>query len=474
MKWVGLFIILSAIPPLSAWLRRNPRETPKFWMLFGFLPFVTAYLHLYMAIISWPGWSGYVKGVEFSVLDGLALALYFSSRGTRRPLPFRLSMALYFVAVLLSVLQAEVPTAALFYCWQLARMFVIYAAVRRAAADPRVPSAIMNGLAAGICLEAVVTVWQRFGLGLLQAYGTVDSQNLLGLLSHMVALPSFAVLLAGQRDWLLVAAPLAAIVVDVMTTSRATVGFSAFGYPAVFILSALRKWTTRKALILVTGVVMIIVMAPLAIASFDRRFAKEAAEFGDSTYDERAAFEKAAAMMLSDNPMGWGANNYVITVNTKGYNARAGVAPVWGSEAANVHNIYWLIAAETGYFGIITYLLLVFRALTVAFLCGWRYRADRRGDLLLGLGVGLLTVHIHSLYEWVFISFVPQYIFAMELGLVAGVAEQLGYWRRGFQSELGHLSIKSPAEGAASEISRGGASLMRDRDGDRPNSRARG
>jgi O-antigen ligase len=456
VKWVGLFIVLGAIFPLSRWLRQNPNHAPKVWLLVGCLPFVTAYFHLYMAIISWPNWSGYVKGIEFSVLDGLMLALYFSSRSTRHPLPFRFSMALYFLAALLSVLQAEVPMAALFYVWQLARMFLVYAVVARACADSRVPLAILRGFGVSMCLEVGVTIWQRFGLGILRPPGTVDTQNLLGLMSHLAALPPFALVLAGQSDWLIAAAAIGGAVVDAMTTSRGAVGFSAMGYAAVFVISALRKWSSRKALILSASAFIVIAVAPIAVSSFKRRFAIDEQLYGDSTYHERAAFEAAAAMMLSDRPMGWGANNYVLAVNTNGYNARAGVAEVEASEAANVHNIYWLIAAETGYLGIVTYMLLLVRPLTVAFRCGWRNRRDPRGDLLLGLGVALLTVYVHNCYEWVFISFEPQYLFAMALGLVAGLAEQLGYWRHarlGSESSLGGLS-KGSAKLANHGVSR--------------------
>lgn len=29
MKWVALIFVLAVVLPLSSWLRRNPRETPK-------------------------------------------------------------------------------------------------------------------------------------------------------------------------------------------------------------------------------------------------------------------------------------------------------------------------------------------------------------------------------------------------------------------------------------------------------------
>ena len=66
MKWAALAVILASIMPLAGWFRRNPRHSPKVWMLMGFLPFGVGAFHLYMAVISWPTWAGYVKGVEIS------------------------------------------------------------------------------------------------------------------------------------------------------------------------------------------------------------------------------------------------------------------------------------------------------------------------------------------------------------------------------------------------------------------------
>ena len=271
-----------------------------------------------------------------------------------------------------------------------------------------------------------MAAWERFGHGVVQAAGSFGHQNLLGMMSHFVVFPLFALLLAGNRERLVALGPIAGIATAVLTASRATLGFAGIGYVELFVLSALRKWTSRKAAILMTGIMIAVVAAPLAIWSVQRRFETEPM----GPYDERAAFKKAASMILADHPLGVGANNYVVVANTGGYNDKAGVAWVSGSESANVHNIYWLVAAETGYLGLVTFLLLLLRPLTTAFVCGWRNRGDLRGDLLLGLGVSLLTVYLHSCFEWIAITFPAQYMFALTSGMVAGLAQQLGYWDR--------------------------------------------
>ena len=128
VKFVFLVIALLVALPLAGWLRRNRQHTTKIWIAMGLLPFVltTGPHALYIAIISWPGWPGYVKGAEFSVIDVLALAIYLSQPRVRQSLPFLLPMSLYFIAVVVSTLPAEVPMASMFYAWQLARIFLVY------------------------------------------------------------------------------------------------------------------------------------------------------------------------------------------------------------------------------------------------------------------------------------------------------------------------------------------------------------
>lgn len=424
VKWLALGVFLAAMVPLSGWLRRNPHHKPKIWLLMGFLPFEMSILHSYLALNSWAMWPGHVKGAEFSVLDGFALAIYFSLPHARHRLPFTFSMAFYFAAALLSVFQADVPMPALFYLWQLARMFLVYAVVARASTDPRVAPALLTGMAAGIIMEAGYTVWERFGLGILQATGTLGHQNTLGMVSHFVIFPFFALFLEKPQGWLTPAVVLAGLMIQVLTGSRATLGLGGFGYAAVYVIAAMGRWTSRKALVSLVAVAAIVLVLPLALTNFAQRGEEQLS----SSNEERVVLSTASAAMLADHPWGVGANHYVLKANAGGYYQRADVA--WTSYSATVHNVYWLVAVETGYVGLIAFLLLLIHPMIVAFRCSWRNRGSQGGSLLLGLGVALLTVYIHSMFEWIFITFSIQYIFAMELGLVAGLAEHLGYWRR--------------------------------------------
>jgi O-antigen ligase len=433
MKWAVFLIGVMGVLPLIHILRRRPLEQAWVWILLGFFPFLlSAVPNLNLSAISWPIWPGHVKGLQITALDLYAFAIYVAL--PRRPgkTPFRFAMGFYFFAVVVSIFSAQVPVAAVFYAWQLARMYLVYAVVIKSGADERIIWWIMKGLAAGLLLEACDAMWERFGQGIIQASGSLGHQNLLGLMSHLIVLPFFALLLAGQRSWISTATPIVGAVIWVLTASRATLGLGAIGLVALFLVSAVRKWTSRKARVLIAGLAVLVVFVPLAISSLEARFA--ANPLDDSGIDERVVLNDAAALMLTDHPFGVGANNFTVVANTDRYYDRVPLS--WMSRIAIVHNLYWLTAAEMGYLGIIALLVLLGQLIFVAFRCGWRYRSDQRGDLLLGFGMAIFIVCVHSWYEWIFVTLQVQYLFALVVGLVGGLATQLGYWRQPYRRNV--------------------------------------
>jgi O-Antigen ligase len=436
VKWLSLAVLLGSTLALVPQLRSNIRLVKIVWMLIAFLPFVMDSFHLTMAAVSWDEWLGPTKGFELSVIDALAFSLYLTLPRAADPLPFRSTFALYILSTLLSAFSAFEPEASLFYSWQLARMFFLYAVVVRACADPIVPVALLKGMAAGLITEAGVVLWQRFGLGMLQTPGTMLHQNELGMLSHFVVFPFFALLLTGRAGWLPAAVFPAGAIVELLTTSRGTIGLGALGYMLVFSLSAMRGWSARKGHFLALFVVVAAVMGPLVMSAIGQRGAHELAD----SDRERAAYENAASAVLADHPLGVGANNFVVVVDVKGYYERAGVL---GSYAAPVHNFYWLTAAENGYLGLIACVVFLLGPLIVAVRCGVGHGQDVRRDLLIGLGVAILTVYLQSFEEYVFISANLQYMYVMDIGLIAGLATQMCYWRRPAFARLGQPAFAS-------------------------------
>ena len=242
--------------------------------MIGLLPFVTVWLHLLTAPISW-AWIGYTKGVEIWVLDLVAVVILIFLRGRLTRPPFVIPMALYFLATVIAAFNAQIPEAAFFYCWQLLRVFLIYITVANVCTvEFGAVLAILTALAMGELLQCVTAVWERIGLHVLQTPGTMESQNELGLVSHFVILPFFAIMLGGRRGWLPVVVVPAALITYVLTTSRASVLLGIVGLGLVWLLSSLTKFSPRKFGVVTIGLVAILVMTPLAISSFGERFAQ--------------------------------------------------------------------------------------------------------------------------------------------------------------------------------------------------------
>jgi hypothetical protein len=126
------------------------------------------------------------------------LAVYLNLSYAPSPLPFRLPIILYFFAVVASAFQAEVPEVTFFYCWQLARTTGVYVVTARACSDARVAPAILKGMAAGLIMEAIIMIWQRFGLRMFRPSGNLIHQNMVGMVSFFAA-SFFSLLLAGRR-----------------------------------------------------------------------------------------------------------------------------------------------------------------------------------------------------------------------------------------------------------------------------------
>ena len=333
-------------------------------------------------------------------------------------------MKLFFCAVTLSTYFASVPMASLFYSWQLLRMYLVFVVVARACADERVIPALFQGLAIGLIAEACLVFYQKYGVGVLQPNGTFDHQNMLGLISNMVTIPFVSLLMANRISRLVSWAPIAGFLIAALTASRATMGLAGLGLVLTYFQSIFRNRTSRKIKLGLIGLLLAAVVVPIGLGSFEKRM--EVQQGDSSEYyarDERAAYIDAASMMSSDYPLGVGANNFVIVANTGGYYDRAEV--VWQSRSGHVHNIYWLTLAETGYPGLFSLLLVLVQPLYVAIRWSWRFRDHPDADLLGGLGVALLVTYVHSNYEWILVTAMPQYFLAITFGLVASVYMKL-------------------------------------------------
>lgn len=425
MKWIALALMLLAVPVLANWLRTSPKAAWLAWGSLSFLPFVIGPWHLAVAPYATPVWSGYVKGWEFSLLDAVAIAVIFGTRGRWPKMSLMLPFAAYFLAVVISVFHARFFNYALSYPIQLARVGIVFLAVAKVCLNDRGVRAIFGGLMLGICVQAIYALMARAG-GALQTGGSLGHQNLLGYLSHMILMPAFAVLLSGRWQKTAGIGVLAALIAVILTASRATIVIAGFGIVLTLIFSVGFRFTGRKAGVAMVSLILLGLSVPLAYSVLQRRLNVQ--KISILTEDtERTAFERAARSMMAAKPMGVGPNHYNFIANTEGYSERAGVNWSSGNRGANVHNSYLLVGAESGYLGLFTMIGLLGSAIFLAFSTAFRFRREPSAEVLIGVGVGLVAVCLHGFYEWMFVVYPTQYVMATSLGLIAGIRSRMRY-----------------------------------------------
>lgn len=420
MRIIGLALFLISLPLFYSLMNGPIVNRRVGWFAIGLAPFIIGYLHLDVSIISWAFWPGYVKGMLVSLLDSLAIAILLTTRSSSGGKAILWVYLVFVAGSAVSILFASPWLGSFFFSWQLVRAVLVFAAVSRVSRQPDGVLQIIGGLSAGIAFQAVFSVIQRMeGVG--QASGTLGHQNLLGLATHFALLLSLAAMLAGDRRWLPIIGVVGGVIAVVLTGSRATVGLAGGGAIVLVLLSILRHRTTFKMRVAAIGLAVVFAGAPVAYLTLENRFANEQNYGG---YDERAAFQRAAEAMWSDHPMGVGANQYVVRSNADGYAQRAGVLWTSTSRGANVHNTYLLLGAETGYIGLASFVLLLFTGILSALRLAWVRPRGSNGEIALGAAVTLIVVALHCFYEWVFVTWIIQYLFAIALGIVAGLATQ--------------------------------------------------
>ena len=436
MKWVFSAALLLLVPIVAAVLRSRPAYMAPACFVLGALPFFLN-LHLYVAPVSWANWSGLVKGIEVSVLDALALAILLASRAhVSTPLSMKIFFGVYLAGLAVSTFAGEQTVPAVFYVWQLMRAVLVYLAVSRASAtQPRAAFALIAGMGASVLFECVVATWQ-YVQGSAQAGGTLGHRTMIGMMSHSVVMPAFALLFAGFRRAFALAIVVAGAVIAYVGASRGTIALYGIGLLITLILSLRHKVTARKLGIGLAAIVLLAAFAPVAKFAISRRSTEDI----QSSNQEREALIDAARLIIAEHPLGVGANNYVLVANIGGYSERAGVSWFHESRSEPVHNSYLLVLAELGWIGLIG--LVGFLVSVMAF--GWRslrwLPPGETSDLIVGVLGGIIITSIHSAFEFAAMMFSMHYMFAIDFGLLTGLtAAALRVRRQRAAKSRGHV-----------------------------------
>lgn len=417
MKWVFLFAIVVLAPALTLLLRSNKRYLVPTAFVLGLSVF-TLGPALWAAPIPWPGWPGYVYGIEVSYLDSVAVAIILATRPVHVSRLVVLAFSILWLAFIISTSVGKETMPALFYGWQLFRAALLFLAVARLCASaPSAPVALIGGLGLGLIYEAGLAT-QQYVQGVERPGGNLTHANFLGLAADFVVFPALALMLGTRHSLRWSAIFLAGLVIAITGASRATLGLFAVGTMITVILSIIHRRTSRKMAFAAVAAVFVAAAVPAMIWAANRR--PEAQK--QSSDQERTSMKLAARMMASDHPLGVGANQYVVVANVQGYSQRAGVAWNPFNRAAPVHSAYYLVMAEMGYLGLIGFMATLASLILLGFRELRRNIPGDAGELVPGLLTTLIVASVHISYEWVFMNFIPHYLLAISAGMLVALA----------------------------------------------------
>lgn len=418
MKWAILFGGLALAVGAGTLLRRFERLHPWIVGALGFLPFV-ALKRTSISVVFENYPRGDAMGLEVTLVDFFAIVALLAMPPRKFGFPYRLVVPLYLAAALFSITMAPRPDLAFYSFWKALRMVLLLVALAWAFEDPRRPPAWIKGASLGVLLMFVQAFQQRFIEKLDQAMGTFPHQNSMGMALNLIIPIVLAILLAGQGRlfaWLTVG--LGAVGV-VLSLSRGSLVMLVVALVLTYIVSAARKFTLKKNVIALGGLVATLILAAISLPSVVHRFetAPEESAVG------RELYVHEASLMLEDHPLGIGLNQWSFVSSTMGYGRRVGLERQ--DVGGLAHHIYWLTLAELGYFGFVAFVLLLLAPFRWGGPCLLRDRHDIRGDVIGGALVGLAVMAAHGTLEWAWRQTQLGYVFWSVMALVWALSRQL-------------------------------------------------
>lgn len=402
-----------AAGPALGWFLTNRRTAQR--VTLGALVFMTSWHinKLTLMVNSVETYRGHTKGFEGSLLEVVAIALLVA-RWREKAADFRWLPGwawlwlVYCGLSALSVFVAPEPSYAWMAAWKFTSATVILAAAWNAVRDEDDLLALAKAAALTLAVQAAVVMKMRYVDGFYQVRGWFEHQNPLAMWSYSLGLPLLALAMGPTKTsdtrWA-AAGYLASALIVYGSLSRAALALFALGTAVVAAWSLLLDKFTAKRL-RVIGLMGLFGMLglPLVVDTIVARFHDEGNQASGETRD---VMNLASRAMRDSGALGIGWNNFALAINPPW--SFGDVIDDWERDRGHkvdpdykkgvVESHYWLLMAENGWPGYLSYMLFIVGA-QLALLAGWwRHRGTNTGAFLLGLFTALTLLYLHSNLE---------------------------------------------------------------------------
>jgi hypothetical protein len=444
---MGILTFLIGVPSVLLSLFAYPKLRRP---LITVMAFSTCYVKkpLYMEIFFVP-YRGVDRGFGVTVADLIffGFLLWILLGGSKEKINWwpcnTIFWQLLIAISVISLISSSVSYYGLFTLHKFIRGYVLYWVTVNLIRDREDLKAVVSGVMAAVIFQSGVVIWDKYVTHQVvnRSVGSFPHPNSLAMYVDLIIPMILAILLAGgfsksQNKWAFAAIG-GGLICVVFTKSRASLVIVGAALAAVTALSIIMKPSGRKVAVALTGFLLIDLLGIAAAPKIIERFQK-APEASELT---RVYFNNAARAMANEHTFGTGLNSYSWTLaNTDYYwyvyaEERDTVkdeeefreSRMGQSRLGTAHHIYYLFAAETGWPGMVVFILFIARYYLHNVVLLFKARDEYHQAILLGLLVGFSTLHLQGLLEWIFRQTQVFYLFC----LLSGLMVSTGYIMKG-------------------------------------------
>lgn len=440
IKLFAIVVLFAGLAPAGGlWLRGRPHGQAWVFALICFLTigglFAPAEWGLTLGSVE--SYRGHTKGYHFYFAEVLSLMLAISlwreSPKTFRWLPPGLWLYLLYCGLsFLSIVNAPMPGYVCMAALRYVKVAIIFIAAYNYVRREEHLVFCLKAIAFTLFWEFLIVLKWKYINGAYQVRGTFEHQNPLAMYASMAGLVLLATGMGPgvPRGNLLLFAFLACAGIVQSTLSRGGLLFFAIGTILVVGLSLLDQPTKRRlAAVGVLGAVGALGLL-LALGSIVSRFHDEGNEASGETRDLMNAASRA---MVQAHPLGIGWNNYAYTINPPfpygdviddwERNRGHQVDPEYAKGVVESH--YYLLLSETGWQGLLSYLLFITLFLWWNVRGMLRFRHHLLGCTSIGIAVACACNYLQSTLERVLTQ--PRNL--MLWMILLGITARIETWR---------------------------------------------